>query len=61
MKVSEFIKSIKKQGIKFKHHNTKHDVYINPKTGGIARVPRHKSKDLKKGTIDGILKQLGLK
>ena len=61
MTIAEFVKYLKKQGIKFKSHGSRHDVYWNPKTGGIAQVPRHQLQDIKKGTMERILKDLGLK
>jgi len=61
MTVSEFVRYIKKKGIKFKAHGSRHDVYINPKTGVCTQVPRHPSKDLKKGIVDKMLKDLGIK
>jgi len=61
MKIAEFIKSLKKQGIKFHSHGTRHDWYINPANGKMAQVPRHKSQDLRSGTMHNILKGLGLK
>jgi len=33
MKVSEFIRQLKKQGIEFEEHSKKHDKYVNPKRG----------------------------
>ena len=61
MKVSEFIRQLKKQGIKFKKHGARHDVYLNPRTGQEALLPRHDSKELATGTREAILKDLGLK
>jgi len=61
MTINEFIRYLKKQGIKFKEHGTKHDVYYNPKTGDIAQIPRHQSQEIKTGTREKILKDLGLK
>jgi predicted RNA binding protein YcfA (HicA-like mRNA interferase family) len=61
MKVSEFIRQIKKQGIMFKKHGSRHDVYYNPKTGQETQVPRHQSKELATGTRNAILEDLGLK
>jgi len=61
MTIAEFIRFLQKQGIKFKAHGSRHDVYWNPKTGAIAQIPRHKSRDIKKGTMDKILKDLDLK
>ena len=61
MKISEFIKKLKNQGVKFHSHGTNHDWYINPKNDKMAQMPRHKSQDIKVGTMNDILKQLGLK
>ena len=61
MKVSEFIRLIKKQGMQFHDHDAKHDVYINPETGQKTRVPRHSSKELGTGIVQAMLKDLGLK
>ena len=61
MKVSEFIRQLKKQGIKFEEHGKEHDKYVNPKTGQSARLPRHQSKEIKTGTREQILKDLGFK
>ena len=61
MKVSEFIRQIKKQGIKFDSHGTRHDWYINPKNGKMSQIPRHNSKELGTGLRERILEDLGLK
>ena len=61
MKVSEFVKMIKKKGIEFHSHGSRHDVYINPKTGQTTRVPRHQNKELGIGIKNAMLNDLGLK
>ena len=61
MKTSEFIRHIKKQGVKFLKHGTNHDWYINPANGNVTQVGRHGAQDLKKGMVDRMLKDLGLK
>ena len=61
MKTSEFIRSLKKQGIKFHSHGTRHDWYINPANGKRAQLPRHKTKELPIGTLNDVLQELGLK
>lgn len=61
MTTSEFIRYIKKQGCQFDHHGTKHDVYINPKTGQTTQVPRHAKKEIGTGLKNSMLKDLGLK
>lgn len=61
MKTSEFLRKLKKQGIKFHSHGSRHDWYINPANGKKAQVPRHHSKELPIGTVNDILESLGLK
>jgi mRNA interferase HicA len=58
VKQSEFVKWLQSQGATFEH-GTKHlKVYCNGKQ---TILPRHPSQELKKGTIEGVKKQLGLK
>jgi predicted RNA binding protein YcfA (HicA-like mRNA interferase family) len=61
MKTSEFIRQIKKQGVKFLSHGANHDWYINPKNNKVSQIPRHNSKELATGVMNKILKDLGLK
>ena len=61
MKVSEFIRLVKKQGVKFERHGEKHDIYVNPLTGQTTEIPRHKSKELGTGIRNAMLKDLGLR
>lgn len=57
MKLSEFLKLIKKHGAKLDLHGKEHDVWRlgDKKT----RVPRH-SKELANGTVKSMLKDLGI-
>jgi len=61
MTVAEFVRHLKKQGIKLREHGSRHDVYWNPKTKQEAQVPRHQAQEIKTGTKERILKDLGLK
>jgi predicted RNA binding protein YcfA (HicA-like mRNA interferase family) len=61
MTIAEFIRYLQKQGIRLKEHGAKHDVYRNPETGDEAELPRHRSQEIKTGTKERILKDLGLK
>jgi predicted RNA binding protein YcfA (HicA-like mRNA interferase family) len=61
MTVAEFIHYLQKQSIKLKEHGARHDVYWNPKTGAQVQIPRHQSQEIKTGTKERILKDLGLK
>ena len=61
MTIAEFVRSLQRQGIRFRSHGARHDVYWNPKTGAIAQIPRHQSQEIKRGTMEKILNDLGLK
>jgi len=61
MKASEITKLAKKKGCYIKRHGSDHDIWINPKTGNTARIPRHQSKEVATGTAQSIMKDLGLK
>jgi len=41
VKRKEFIKELVKDGCYLKRHGSKHDIYVNPKNGRKAPVPRH--------------------
>lgn len=58
MKQSEFVRWLSKQGATFQD-GTKHlKVYLNGKQ---TILPRHPASELKKGLVEGVKKQLGLK
>ena len=58
MKQSEFLKWLKANGVETEN-GTKHlKLYYQ---GKIAHLPRHPSQELKKGLVEGVMKQLGLK
>ena len=61
MKTSEFIRQLKKQGIKFLKHGANHDWYINPANGKVTQIGRHGTQDIKTGMMNRILTDLGLK
>ena len=61
VKASEITRLAKKKGCHIKRHGAEHDIWINPKTGNTARVPRHPSKEVATGTAHNIMKDLGLK
>ena len=60
MKVSELTKKAKKIGCYIKRHGADHDIWVNPKTGSTARIPRHQSKEVATGTALEIMKDLGI-
>ena len=61
MKASELIKMAKNHGCVIKRHGSEHDIWVNPATGNTTRIPRHKSKEVATGTVNNIMKDLGLK
>jgi len=56
MKKGELIKRIKAKGCIFVKHGKKHDVYKNPRTGVVERVPRHN--DINEILAGAIIKRL---
>lgn len=59
MKRQEFIRKLIRSGCYLKRHGARHDIYVNPKNGKKAPVPRHT--ELKESLCELIRKQLGLK
>lgn len=58
MKQSEFVRWLKDQGATFKDGTNHLKVYLNGKQ---SHLPRHPSKELKTGLVEGVKKQLKLK
>ena len=62
MKTSELIRILKKtKRCYLVEHGKEHDKWHSDITGKDFRVPRHKSKEIKKGTVEAILKDAGIK
>lgn len=59
MKRKGFIRELVKAGCYIKRHGANHDIYMNPRTGRKAPVPRHT--EIKESLCKLIRKQLGLK
>jgi predicted RNA binding protein YcfA (HicA-like mRNA interferase family) len=59
VKRGDFIRELTKAGCSLKRHGKKHDLYVNPKNGQQAPVPRHS--EIKDSLCELIRKQLGLK
>jgi predicted RNA binding protein YcfA (HicA-like mRNA interferase family) len=57
----ELAKYVTKKGCRFFYHAKKHDMYINPVTGGVAGILRHWTQQVDAGTLAGIKKDLGIK
>lgn len=58
MKQSEFVRWLSQQGATFKDGTNHLKVYLNGKQ---TILPRHPAKELKKGLVEGVKKQLNLK
>jgi len=61
MKYSELKRLLRKNGCRFDHEGTRHEMWYSPITGLYFPVGRHDKKDCPKGTLDSILKDAGLK
>lgn len=59
MKRSELLKQLKKAGCVLHRHGSRHDTYINPKTGQKQPIPRHSEID--NTFANHIKKYLGIK
>lgn len=60
MKTSELKKILIENGCKFLREGGNHEYWIGV-NGNRFALPRHKGQEMKKGTVNGILKQAGLK
>jgi len=59
LKRRDLLKELVKAGCYLKRHGARHDIYINPKIGKKAPIPRHN--EIKESLCELIRKQLGLK
>lgn len=60
MKVREILKILQDDGWEIKNQRGSHIHLIHPCKHGKVQIPNHKG-DIKKGTLNSILKQAGLK
>ncbi|MFQ5814148.1 MAG: type II toxin-antitoxin system HicA family toxin [Anaerolineae bacterium] len=62
MKYRELIKKLRKLGCEFvRQAPGSHEIWWNPANRHFTSIPRHKGKDLPKGTVRAILRHLGIK
>lgn len=63
MKTNEFLRLLKKNGIKVKFlkHGGEHDHYYYKEKKEVLIIPRHQSEEIKPGLLNKLLKQVGLK
>ena len=61
MKYRELTKKLRKLGCEFvRQAPGAHAIWWNPANRRFTTIPRHKGKDLPKGTVRAILRQLGI-
>ena len=61
MKYSELEKKLRQAGCYIDHEGKRHRMWYSPLTGQTFPVGRHKSEDVKPGTLNKILEAAGLK
>jgi predicted RNA binding protein YcfA (HicA-like mRNA interferase family) len=61
VKAKEIIKMIEQDGWYFIRQTGSHKIFKHPTKQGIVVIPAHGKEDIKKGTLNSILKQAGLK
>jgi len=61
MKYSELKNMLRKNGCFVQSEGAKHENWFSPKTNKIFQVGRHHTEDVKKGILNKILKDAGLK
>lgn len=61
MKYSELIKMLKKAGCTVVREGASHTIWRSPITGKCFPVGRHRTEDVKPGTLKSILEDSGLK
>lgn len=57
MKTSELLRALRRAGCTLERHGSRHDKWINPKTGKFDWVPRHAA-EVHTGLAQEILKKL---
>lgn len=58
MKTNELTRLLKRNGCYRLRKGSRHDIWINPKTGMTAAVPRHGAQEVRPGTLKNILDSL---
>jgi mRNA interferase HicA len=59
LKRTELLRELARAGCELDRHGKRHDLYVNPRNGRKAPVPRHT--EIKNSLCELIRKQLGLK
>lgn len=61
MRYSELKKLLRKNGCKLEREGANHEIWFSPTTGKRFSFGRHKTEEVKQGTLKGILKDAGIK
>ena len=60
LKYEEVIKKLKKLGFRlYRQGKGSHELWVRDSDGKVIPVPKHKGKDLRKGTLRAIIKEIG--
>jgi len=58
----QLIKKLKKMGFNlYRQGKGSHALWVNDATGTFVAIPNHGGKDIRRGTLRSIIKQIGLK
>lgn len=60
LKGREVVKALKRAGFLERHISGSHVILRHPSSGKIVPIPVHGGKDIKRGTLFGIIRQAGL-
>lgn len=60
MKTKQLVAELISAGCVILRYGKRHDIWLNPVTGGFTEVPRHESAELPKGTECTIRKKLSV-
>ena len=61
MTYAELTRNLKRLGIVFRRQASRsHEIWVDPSNDSYTIIPHHSGKDIRKGTVAKILKDLGL-
>ncbi len=61
LKYEEVVKRLKKLGFRFyRKGKGSHELWVRDSDGIVVPIPKHKGKDIKKGTLKAIINEIGV-
>jgi predicted RNA binding protein YcfA (HicA-like mRNA interferase family) len=61
MKYEQVVKRLKKLGFTFyRQGKGSHELWVRSEDGKVVPIPKHKGKDIKKGTLGAIIREIGV-